>query len=160
LHDLGYITYKNYIHLYQNACVILALGLFVFSSAVFLTSNNDEAAGFRSTNVSHHLTIQINPGASNPLSQHALNSSSTVTIPVGSDVTWVNEDNTSGHTIVSGEPAKGPSNVFYSPLMGFGEKFTFRFNNAGVYPYYDDNYHYIKGQIIVEPVNDTSINAR
>lgn len=56
--------------------------------------------------------MRINPGASDPKSQHPLNSL-TVTLPVGSSVTWINDDSTAFpypfHTIISGDPVKGPS---------------------------------------------------
>jgi plastocyanin len=153
------INPKNCTNLNQNASLVLALGLIVFSLALLLTSNNDIAAGFKSTNNSTsnsinngpmHITVRINPGASDSQSQHPLNSS-TITVLVGSSVTWVNND-AHTHHIVSGDPNKGPSNEFYSPLFAEGKKYTVTLNNTGVFPYYDDLYKHIKGQIIVNPL--------
>jgi plastocyanin len=138
---------KNHPGLDKNACLLLVLGLIIFSSISLPLSNNDRAAGFPVT--PRHIIVEIDPGASDPNSQHPLNSS-TVTVPVGSSVTWVNDDaSTSTHYIISGDPIKGPSNIFYSPSLSVGDRLTIRFNSTGFYPYYDKIYPHIKGQVIV-----------
>ena len=163
---LDSIISKNYTKLNQKASLILSLGLLSFLLGSLLISNNDRTAAFTTTtnntnntnnNVPMHITIRINPGASDPNSQHPLNSS-TVTIPAGSTVTWVNNDNVSLnatrniHSIISGDLVKGASNEFYSPPIHEGEKFSVTLNNTGVFPYYDGIHKHIKGQIIVNPV--------
>ncbi|HZE77528.1 MAG TPA: hypothetical protein VE089_03155 [Nitrososphaeraceae archaeon] len=149
---------KECANLDQNTCLVLSLGLIILSLTFLLIGNNGTAAGFNSTNNGPmNVIIRINPGASDPASQHPLNSS-TVTVPVGSTVVWVNNDNVSLnatrniHSIISGDLVKGPSNEFYSPPIRPGEKFSVTLNNTGVFPYYDGIHKHIKGQIIVNPV--------
>lgn len=147
---------KNHAGFSKNAFLLLVLGLIILSSTSLLISNNDRAAGFPVTIPPRHIIIQINPGAYDPNSLHPLNLS-TVTVPPGSNVTWINKDvNYRGvygvygtHTITSGDPINGPSNIFYSSKFGFGRSFTVTFDQPGVYPYYDRDYKHIKGQVIV-----------
>jgi plastocyanin len=101
--------------------------------------------------------IAINPGASHTHSQHPYNETK-VTVKAGTNVTWINYDGTTpGHTIISGDPDKVPSNIFYSPRVGYQKSYTFIFTNPGIYQYYDRFYPHMKGQVIVEEdTNETS----
>jgi plastocyanin len=67
-------------------------------------------------------------------SQNPYNASQ-ITVPAGSDVTWINNDESTSivnflnkHTITSGSPVKWSSNIFYSQELQPFEKFTFTFN--------------------------------
>ena len=53
----------------------------------------------------------------------------TLTVPVGTTVTWTNRDDIP-HTIVSTEGA------FKSKVLDTDEKFSFTFSKAGSYPYF------------------------
>ena len=53
----------------------------------------------------------------------------TITVPVGTTVTWTNHDDIP-HTSVSTE------GVFKSKVMDTDEKFSYTFTKAGTYPYY------------------------
>ena len=69
--------------------------------------------GFNELDVSaqeSNFTIVLNPGATNSDSQNPI-SSANVTVPAGTNVTWVNKDS-SPHMLVSGTPDKGPDNIF------------------------------------------------
>ena len=72
-----------------------------------------------------NITIAIIPGASDSQSQNPYNSSR-ITVSEGSTVGWLSNDG-AAHIIASGDADKGPSNVFYSPALGFGEEFSFLF---------------------------------
>lgn len=61
---------------------------------------------------------------------------STVTIDIGGEVVWINDDMLL-HTVTSGSPeGGGPDGVFDSGPIGPGSTFTFRFTEAGEYTYY------------------------
>src|SRR5580700_11996350 len=53
----------------------------------------------------------------------------TLTVPVGTTVTWINKDDIP-HTVVSTD------GVFKSKVLDTDEKFTFTFSKAGNYPYF------------------------
>lgn len=67
-------------------------------------------------------------------------------------------DDSAFHTIVSGDPVNGPSNIFYSPLFGSEKTFTFMFTKPCKYPYYDDDWRHMTRQVeAVVSANDTNI---
>jgi plastocyanin len=55
----------------------------------------------------------------------------TLTVPVGTTVTWVNRDDIP-HTVVSTDDSK----TFKSKVLDTDEKFSFTFSKAGTYPYF------------------------
>jgi plastocyanin len=57
-----------------------------------------------------------------------------LTVTVGTTVTWTNQDTTS-HTVTSGAPNQ-PDGVFRSSPLGQGKQFTFTFMKAGTFSYY------------------------
>lgn len=65
----------------------------------------------------------------------------TITVPVGSTVTWTNND-TPGHDV------KG--DTFQSPLMAKGETFQYKFEKAGTYNYVCGVHPAMKGVVIVQ----------
>ncbi|MBT4540050.1 cupredoxin family copper-binding protein [Candidatus Woesearchaeota archaeon] len=67
----------------------------------------------------------------------------TITIPVGTVVTWINKDSAK-HTATSDEEA------FDSPLLGKDEKFSFTFDKPGTFSYYCKPHPYMLGTVIVE----------
>ncbi len=69
-------------------------------------------------------------------------SSGTVTVPVGTTVTWVNHDE-EPHTVTSAE------RVFASPALDAGESFAYRFTTPGVYAYYCALHPHMTGRIVV-----------
>ena len=60
-----------------------------------------------------------------------------LTVPVGTVVTWTNDEAQSFilHTATSGVPG-APSGVFDSPFMSSGQSFEFTFTSAGTFSYY------------------------
>jgi plastocyanin len=67
---------------------------------------------------------------------------STLTVKVGTSVTWINHDSTA-HTVTSTTGAFGSGN------MNSGAVYTFTFNASGNYTYYCKYHPWMKGEIIV-----------
>ena len=74
----------------------------------------------------------------------------TVTIDVGGEVIWGNVD-TAAHTITSGVLADGgPDGVFDSSLVSPGTEYSFKFEEAGEYPYFCLVHPWMSGLVIVQ----------
>ena len=77
---------------------------------------------------------------------------STVTIDVGGEVTWSNDD-TAAHTVTSGSIDEGgPDGVFDSSLFMAGTTFSFKFDGVdpGDYPYFCMVHPWMVGTVVVE----------
>ncbi|MBI1657265.1 MAG: hypothetical protein IS632_00590 [Thaumarchaeota archaeon] len=74
----------------------------------------------------------------------------TVTIDVGGEVVWTNDDPNT-HTVTSGVMAEGgPDGVFDSGPFVFGAEFSHTFETAGEYPYFDLTHPWMRGVVIVK----------
>jgi plastocyanin len=67
----------------------------------------------------------------------------TITVPVGTTVTWTNADDIP-HTSVSTE------GVFKSKVLDTDEKFSYTFTKAGTYPYYCTIHPKMTGTVVVQ----------
>jgi plastocyanin len=67
----------------------------------------------------------------------------TVTVPVGTTVTWTNHDDIP-HTVVSTD------GEFKSKVRDSDEKFSYTFTKAGTYPYYCSVHPKMTGTVIVK----------
>jgi len=67
----------------------------------------------------------------------------TLTVPVGTTVTWTNRDDIP-HTVVSTDGA------FKSKALDTDEKFSFTFGKAGSYPYFCSIHPKMTGKVIVQ----------
>ena len=67
----------------------------------------------------------------------------TLTVPVGTTVTWTNRDDIP-HTVVSTD------GVFKSKVLDTDEKFSFTFNKAGSYPYFCSIHPKMTGKVVVQ----------
>ena len=67
----------------------------------------------------------------------------TLTVPVGTTVTWTNRDDIP-HTVVSTD------GVFKSKVRDTDEKFSYTFTRAGTYPYYCSVHPKMTGKIVVQ----------
>ena len=67
----------------------------------------------------------------------------TLTVPVGTTVTWTNRDDIP-HTVVSSEGA------FKSKVLDTDEKFSFTFTKAGTFPYFCSIHPKMTGTVVVE----------
>ena len=65
-----------------------------------------------------------------------------ITVPVGSMVTWVNDDS-DAHTVTSDDGQT------FNHGLGGGEKFSFTFAKAGTYPYHCSLHPMMKGTVTV-----------
>ena len=69
----------------------------------------------------------------------------TLTVPVGTVVTWTNHDDIP-HTVVSTDDPK----TFKSRVLDTDEKFSFTFNKAGTYPYFCSIHPKMTGKVVVQ----------
>jgi plastocyanin len=67
----------------------------------------------------------------------------TLTVPVGTTVTWTNSDDIP-HTSVSTE------GVFKSKVLDTDENFSYTFTKAGTYPYYCTIHPKMTGKVVVQ----------
>src|SRR5437762_748413 len=67
----------------------------------------------------------------------------TLTVPVGTTVTWTNRDDIP-HTVVSTD------GVFKSKVLDTDEKFSFTFSKPGTYPYFCSIHPKMTGKVIVQ----------
>ena len=67
----------------------------------------------------------------------------TITVPVGTTVTWTNVDDIP-HTAVSTD------GVFKSKVMDTDEKFSYMFTKAGTYSYYCSVHPKMTGKVVVQ----------
>jgi plastocyanin len=67
----------------------------------------------------------------------------TVTVPVGSTVTWINKDDIP-HTTVSTD------GVFKSKVMDTDEQFSFTFSKVGTYSYFCSVHPKMTGKVVVQ----------
>ena len=75
---------------------------------------------------------------------------STVTIDVGGEVTWLNDDG-AAHTVTSGVLTDGgPDGVFDSGLFMPATSFSHKFEEAGEYPYFCLVHPWMNGLVIVQ----------
>jgi predicted secreted protein with PEFG-CTERM motif len=78
---------------------------------------------------------------------------SMVTIDVGSEVIWENNDN-AAHTVTSGTPEAGPDGVFDSQLVMASKSFSFMFHEAGSYDYFCMVHPWMQGMVMVSAEED------
>jgi plastocyanin len=69
----------------------------------------------------------------------------TLTVPVGTAVTWTNRDDIP-HTVVSTDDPK----AFKSKVLDTDEKFSFTFSKPGAYPYFCSIHPKMTGKVIVQ----------
>ena len=67
----------------------------------------------------------------------------TVTVPIGTTVTWTNRDDIP-HTVVSTD------GVFKSKVQDTDEKFSYTFTKPGTYPYFCSVHPKMVGKIVVQ----------
>jgi amicyanin len=68
----------------------------------------------------------------------------TITVPVGTTVTWENKDDIP-HTVVSTDGA------FRSAALDTEDTFSFTFNKAGTFEYFCSLHPYMKAKVVVAP---------
>lgn len=73
---------------------------------------------------------------------------SSLTIFVGGEIIWKNNDS-STHTVTSGNIIEGPDRIFDSGLIKSGETFSFKFEKSGKYSYFCMIHPWATGSVIV-----------
>ncbi len=100
-----------------------------------------------------HTTVSVSvPAGSNVLGCEVTDECfipATVTIDVGGEVTWSNDD-TAAHTVTSGTAADGPDQIFDSGLFLAGTTFSWKATEAGEYPYFCMVHPWMVGTVVVE----------
>jgi predicted secreted protein with PEFG-CTERM motif len=78
-----------------------------------------------------------------------------VTIDVGSEVIWINDD--AGHTVTSGDPSDEESVgvVFDSSFFTAGSTFSYTFEETGEFPYFCTIHPWMQGMVIVQEAHGT-----
>jgi plastocyanin len=84
---------------------------------------------------------------------------SNLTIPAGSELTWINDDE-SPHTVTSGYLTnQGRDGIydgrFYSGILGTEDSFSHTFNEPGVYSYFCSPHPWMNGFVFVEQEANT-----
>ena len=96
-------------------------------------------------------TVTNAPGSSVPGCEQTADGCfipSMVTIDVGGEVTWENDD-TAAHTVTSGTPAGGPDGHFDSSLVMAGSSFSHTFDEAGTFDYFCMVHPWMQGMVMV-----------
>jgi len=93
------------------------------------------------------LSVAIVPGSSSPFNGQFY-VPNVVTVFPNSSISWTNQD-TSSHTITSGDFTTGPSGQFDSGLLNTGATFTHQFTAPGVYTYYCTIFPFMSGVVNV-----------
>ena len=78
-------------------------------------------------------------------------------IQVGDIVLWSNDD-TAAHTVSSGDPTEGLDGVFDSGLFMAGSTFEYTFDETGTYPYFCMVHPWMIGEVIVNEIEDVTVN--
>ncbi len=69
----------------------------------------------------------------------------TITVPAGTEVTWVNRDDMP-HTVTE------TKKEFASPVLDTGERFSYRFTTPGTYEYYCSIHPKMTGKVVVTKI--------
>lgn len=125
--------------------ISLIITLNVFN---FVSNTNPTVASGQTT-----YDIRISPGASDPRTPMPYNprllpADFNQYVPVGSTVTWHNDDQTF-HTVTSGEPSTGPDFNFDSGILPPGQSYQVPFPNAGYFKYYCTVHPFMNGVVRV-----------
>jgi plastocyanin len=80
---------------------------------------------------------------------------SELTVPAGSDVTWINDDDlphtvTSGNKATYGSNGYTPDGKFNSENLEHGDSFSFHFAEPGKYEYYCTSHPWMSGIVMVK----------
>jgi len=103
------------------------------------------------------VTVSIPAGSSVP-GCHETNECfipSDITINVGSEVIWTNNDN-AAHTVTSGSASDGN---FDSSLFMVGDTFSVKFDSLGVFPYICKVHPWMIGSVTVSDVSGSSVGG-
>ena len=89
-----------------------------------------------------HRTVRRNSTKSRSIT--SVSGPATLTVPAGSTVTWINQDDVP-HNIVSSE-----GKILKSPILDTDQKFSYTFTTPGTYSYYCGIHPKMTGKVIVQ----------
>ncbi len=92
--------------------------------------------------------VTISKGASTQSAGQKYFDPASLSVKVGTTVTWTNQDAAS-HTVTSGDPSAGPSGTFDSSLIKPGDTFKHAFTTAGTTSYFCTVHPWMTGKVIV-----------
>lgn len=116
----------------KNARIRTVIALLAMVSAACSSTTGTDDAGTGSERITIQ-TFQFRPDV--------------LEVAVGTEVTWTNQDDIE-HTATSGTPGS-PDGTFDGELDGPGARFTFTFEDAGVFAYFCDVHQGMRGEIRV-----------
>ena len=109
------------------------MGLAITAATVLLNGPQSVAAGAAQAQPAN-VEVKIDNFSFGP---------TTITVPVGTTVTWTNRDDIP-HTVVSDDK------IFKSKVLDTDEKFSFTFTKAGTYPYFCSIHPKMTGKVVVQ----------
>jgi len=98
----------------------------------------------------HEVTITNAPGSEVAGCEPNCFVPSTVTVDLGTIVTWDNTDGTAAHTATAGTAADGPSGVWDSSLIMTGQSYSYTADTVGSFDYFCMVHPWMEGTLIVE----------
>ena len=117
----------------RRVCSYVLMGIGIVAAASI-------GSGLRS---SVALAAQMQPAAVEVKIDNFSFGPATITVPVGTTVTWTNRDDIP-HTVVSDDK------VFKSKVLDTDEKFSFTFTKPGTYPYFCSVHPKMTGKVVVQ----------
>ena len=120
----------------------LRLPIYLLTSLILLTFSIPASIA-----QNENSSVSIVPGSSSPFNGEFY-VPNIVTVSPNTSVTWTNQD-TSSHTITSGDFTTGPSGQFDSGLVNTGATFTHQFTTPGTYAYYCTIFPFMSGMVNV-----------
>jgi plastocyanin len=115
--------------------IFFLTSLFLLTFSIPVSAQNDTSS------------VSIVPGSSSPFNGEFY-VPNIVTVSPNTSTTWTNQD-TSSHTITSGDFTTGPSGQFDSGLVNTGATFTHQFTTPGTYTYYCTIFPFMSGMVNV-----------
>ena len=113
----------------MNKMCLILVGLIVVSIEVFSGCTQKQSPPPVATNTIKIINFTFTP--------------SNITIKVGENVTWINEDSAT-HQV------KEDFGLFLSNPLAKGQSFTYQFTTTGIFNYTCNIHSFMKGKVIVE----------
>jgi plastocyanin len=92
---------------------------------------------------------QVVPGTSTVSIQNFAFNPTSITVPKGTTVTWVNQDSTNHEIVNDAQGTTAQGALFTSNSLSKGASYSFKFDNAGTYPYHCSIHPSMKATVIV-----------
>lgn len=119
---------------------LLVFVIVVVSAMLVLVFGLSAVAGGRSHSLAPRKMRRMPPGAT--IDNFSF-MPATLTVPVGTKVTWVNRDDVP-HNVISVDKK------FASPVLDTDDEFSYNFTDAGTYEYYCSIHPKMTGKVVVQ----------